>query len=393
MPTILMACTHPYWSCLQVGSQHLARQFADQGWDVVYLSAPITALHLSRLACPEVRTRFKRAIAEPSIHQNSRIRAYTPFSLIAPDGRFVLRDPLVTRNWYQTIIPSMQKILARAGAERVTLLYIDNISYHFLLNYVQHDTSVFRVMDMHDHFPGWRGRAKQLAQKIAPKVDLAVYSAQGLEPYVASLSPRQTFLVPNGVDFEFFQSEKRAHTSPHPLLKKISGPIVLYAGMLDSRLDWGLISHAASTLPEVSFVLAGPATVEFKAWTWPENVHFIGSIPHQELPQLMASATAGIIPFDVQGRIDLIQGIRPLKLLEYMATGLPVVCARWAEVENMHSPAWLYESWEEFVELVDRVVHTEYDPQPSIAFARANDWTRTYTLLMRALPDLPTTKI
>ena len=387
MPTILMACTHPYWSHLQVGSQHLARQFARHGWDVVYLSAPITPLHLPRLASPEVRARFKSAFAEPSSHENGRIQAYTPLSLIAPDGRLFLRDPLVTRNWYRTMIPSLNKILAQAGAERIALLYIDNLSYHFLLDWVQHDTSVFRVMDMHDHFPGWGGRAKQLAEKIARRADLSVYSALGLEPYVASLSPRQTVLVPNGVDFEYFQSSKQAHTSPHPMVKKISGPIALYAGMLDTRLDWGLISHAANNLPEVSFVLAGPTNFGLKTWTWPENVHFVGPVLHQELPQLMASATAGIIPFDVQNRMDLIQGIRPLKLLEYMAAGLPVVCARWAEVERMDSPAWLYESREEFVELVGRAAHGEHDPQSCIAFARANDWGRTYTLLMRALSD------
>ena len=85
--------------------------------------------------------------------------------------------------------------------------------------------------------------------------------------------------------------------------------------------------------------------------------------------------------------MDLIQSIRPLKLLEYIAAELPVVCARWAEVERMDSPAWLYESREEFVELVDRTVHAEHDPQSCIAFARANDWGRTYTLFMQAMSD------
>ncbi len=383
---ILMACIQPYWSCLQLGSQHLARQFARNGWDVVYLSAPITPLHLPRLSNSEVRSRFKSALGKPSSFENSSIQAYTPFALLAPDGRFVLRDPLVTRNWYRTIIPCLQKTLAKAGADQVDLLYLDNLSYHFLLDYVQYDKSVFRVMDIHEHFPGWQDKTRWMAQKIACRADLTVYSAQGLESYVEDLSPRQTALVPNGVDFGFFQSPNTTQKEPHPLLSSIPGPIVLYTGILDSRLDQALIKHAAKDLPRVSFVLAGPEATQLRKASWPPNVHFPGPVAHNELPQLMASATAGIIPFDIQNRLELIQGIRPLKLLEYMAAGLPVICARWPELETMQSPAWLYDNKQEFVQLVHKVLAGEHNPADSLTFAKKHDWSNTFTILMHALP-------
>ncbi len=385
MPTVLMACTHPYWSHLQVGSQHLARQFARHGWDVVYLSAPITPLHLPRLSSPEVRARFKSALTKFSSHENGRIRAHTPFSLLAPDGRPLLRNPAITLHWFRTVVPSLKRTLARLGIHKVHVLYIDNLSYHFLLDSMQHDKSVFRVMDMHEHFPGWQGRAKGLAQKIAQRSDLTVYSAHGLRSYVDSLDPQKTAFVPNGVDFDFFHSARNAYTSPHPLVDNIPKPIALYTGMIDSRLDWRLISHAASNLPNASFVLAGPKDSGFKGWTRPENVYFVGPVSHAELPQLMASATAGIIPFDVHNRMDLIQGIRPLKLLEYMAAGLPVVCARWPEVENMHSPAWLYAHKQEFVDLVHKALVSSSDPGIYTSFASRYDWSFIFYELIKLI--------
>lgn len=386
MPKILMACIQPYWSCLQLGSQHLARQFAKSGWDVFYLSAPVTPLHLPRLSNSEVRSRFKSSFCKPSSHENGRIQAYAPFALIAPDGRPILSDPLVTLNWYRTIIPALQKTLARAGADRVNLLYIDNLSYHFLLDYVQHDKSVLRVMDIHEHFPGWQGKAGRLAQKIASRAEITVYSAKGLKPYVEGLSPRQTLLVPNGVDFEFFQSLNTAQKAPHPLLSSIPGPIFLYTGILDSRLDWELILDAANDLPRVSFVLAGPEATHLRQASWPANVHFPGPVAHSELPQLMASAAAGIIPFDIQNRLELIQGIRPLKLLEYLAAGLPVICARWPEVEAMQSPAWLYDNKQEFVQLVHKAIQQQgFDPAVNKDYARQFDWETSYRLLTAAL--------
>ena len=383
MPKVLMACTHPYWSHLQVGSQHLARQFARHGWDVVYLSAPITALHLPRLSSPEVRARFKYAFAEPSSHENGRIRAFPPFSLIAPDGRPVLRHPLVTRNWYRTMIPSLKKILARAGADRVNLLYIDNLSYHFLLDCVQHDTSVFRVMDMHDHFPGWQGRAKALAQKIAWRADLTVYSAQGLESYVASLSPKQTALVPNGVDFEFFQSASFSD-SHHPVLSSIPDPIILYVGMIDTWVDIDLVVRTARKNPEVSFVFVGPGSTKTEKLS-AQNLYFLGSVSHLDMPRILRSAQAGMIPFDVDKNPDLIKGIRPLKLLEYMAAGLPVICARWPEVENMNSPAWFYKNEQQFDDLVQKAVSQSHDSKPYLDFARGQDWRNAFQLMLEAL--------
>ena len=385
MPNVLMACTHPYWSALQVGSQHLARQFARHGWDVVYLSAPVTPLHLPRLASPEVRARFRSAFATPSIHENGRIQAFTPFSLIAPDGRPILREPLVTRHWYRTMIPSIQRILAKSGASRVDMLYIDNLSNHFLLSHIPHGTSVFRVMDMHERFPGWKGRAKQLAEKIAGRAELTAYSARGLKPYVDSLEPRQAMFLPNGVDADFFSTSSSPAQKRHRLLKDIPDPVVLYTGMIDTRLDFELICTVATQLPHVSFVFAGPLRKRLHLPKLPENVIFIGPVGHGALPQLMHSAQAGIIPFDVTNRLDLIQGIRPLKLLEYMAAGLPVICARWPEVESMDSPARLYDSGQECAEFIGRAVAEGFDPEESRSFARRQDWRVVFDLLVASL--------
>ena len=81
-----MACTHPYWSVLQVGSQHLARQFAKNGWDVHYISAPVTPLHLAGLLIQkaELAERFKCALNLTPIQERGNLFSHIPFSLIAP---------------------------------------------------------------------------------------------------------------------------------------------------------------------------------------------------------------------------------------------------------------------------------------------------------------------
>jgi len=224
-------------------------------------------------------------------------------------------------------------------------------------------------------------------KKVASRADLTIYSALGLKTYVQSLNPRKSLLVPNGVDFGFFQT-RRDSTSRHHALKGIPDPIVLYTGIIDSRFDAGLIRIAAGELSDVSFVFAGPCTLEEGLEDMPENVYFIGPIDHGELPLLMRSAKAGIIPFNVKQKMDLIQGIRPLKLLEYMAAGLPVISARWPEIKQMNSPAWFYNDEQEFVILIEKAVSQTHDPEKYLSFARGNDWSNSFRLMMRALGGL-----
>ncbi|MBC2695557.1 MAG: glycosyltransferase family 1 protein [Desulfobacteraceae bacterium] len=379
-----MGCTHPYWSALQVGSQHLARQFARHGWKVHYFSAPISLLHLPELFSAEVIKRLQCAIQCQTIHANGMIRSYVPFSLIVPAGNCLLRHKVVIHNWFRTMVPPLKSIQHKSGFERISLLYIDNLSYHFLLDQFSYQKSIFRVMDMHERFPGWEGEARNLAQKIARQADVTVYSAQGLEKYVDTLGYSKSALVPNGVDFDFFNFQTSS-AQKHPFFKNIPDPVLLYTGMIDSRLDFRLIRSAAYRLPHVSFVFAGPVGISHRLSDLPANIYLIGPVPHAQLPDLIRSAAAGLIPFDVDNQMDLIQGIRPLKLFEYLAAGIPVISAKWPELERMNSPAWLYENEQEFIEFVHKATDNKYDHMAAMNFAKQHDWKHSFELMLNAL--------
>jgi len=379
--TIVMACSHPYWSSLQVGSQHIARQFARHGWQVHYFSAPISPLHLPKLFAPEVISRFKGSCRNPTLHENGKIHSYIPFSLLAPDGRPLLRSRPVIHNWYKTMLPPLKQLLARSNVGRVDLLYIDNLSYHFLLDVIHYAKSVFRVMDMHERFPGWRGEARRLAKKNATRSDLTIYSAQGLKAYVEALAPPKSLFVPNGVDFEAFEATKTRLSRP-ACLSCVPDPILLYTGMIDARLDFDAIRTVAHRLPQISFVFAGPPDQSRIPLDLPPNVYFTGPVCHAELPSLMQAAVAGLIPFDVNSRLDAIRGIRPLKLFEYMAAGLPVISARWPEIEDIQSPAWFYDDTGQFVELAYKAVKKEFDPEIARSFAEQFDWKYAFERLV-----------
>jgi glycosyltransferase involved in cell wall biosynthesis len=252
-----------------------------------------------------------------------------------------------------------------------------------LLDIIDYKSSLFRVIDEHNRFHGWNNNAKKIAKLIANKCDTIIYSAKGLEHYVSQLNPERSFLVPNGVDLSLFQKHSQfGKFERHSLLKSISDPLILYSGMIDSRIDFRLLKWAALQLPFISFVLIGPFGENAPPRNLPKNIYFLGSVPHKELPSLIHSARAGIIPFDSKNKMKRIRGIRPLKLFEYMAAGIPVITSRWPEIESLQSPAWIYDSKEEFITLINKAVEHSHSQKTFTNFAKRHDWKNVFNQLL-----------
>ena len=71
--------------------------------------------------------------------------------------------------------------------------------------------------------------------------------------------------------------------------------------------------------PELPRVKAAAAGID--------GVHYTGAVPHDRMPAMLASAHVGVAPFDAGAHAPLSLGFywSPLKIFEYMASGLPVV--------------------------------------------------------------------
>ena len=79
-------------------------------------------------------------------------------------------------------------------------------------------------------------------------------------------------------------------------------------------------------LPRVRHAAAGIATVVFT-----------GALPHERMPAALTAADVGVAPFDLDAHGPLSLGFywSPLKIFEYMASGLPVVAPRVARIPSL----------------------------------------------------------
>jgi teichuronic acid biosynthesis glycosyltransferase TuaH len=133
---------------------------------------------------------------------------------------------------------------------------------------------------------------------------------------------RPVGLLPNGCDAAAFAQTPT--TTPAEGLD-VQNPLAVVVGQLSERLDLGLLEAYADTGRPL--LLVGPAlgaetTVRLEALSGRHNVQWVGRVPFSALPAHLAAATVGLTPYvdDAFNRASF-----PLKTLEYLAAGLPVV--------------------------------------------------------------------
>ena len=136
--------------------------------------------------------------------------------------------------------------------------------------------------------------------------------------------PVDVIVVPNGVDVDLFSRPSSDLPKGLP-----EGPFAVYVGVIEGRIDTELLSEVARTSP-LPIVVAGAGDASILAALRSQGVICLGKVDHAQVPGLLQRAAVGLIPHRVT---DLTQSMDPLKLLEYLAAGLPVVSTRVAGAE------------------------------------------------------------
>lgn len=378
----IFACSN-YWSSpIQVGDHQLARQFATSGWQVAFLSIPITPLHLFKSKGTDLGARLSNYFKSGAWDGNLPVWNYVPGALLAPANIPVFRSKWVARHWLNWTVPKLTNLLKKKGFGDVELLYIRDARFFGLVNQLKFKKSVFRIADRDKGFSHFHKSLRELEADLARRVDLVAYSAQSLGDDIAELKATRTLLLPNGVDFTHFS---KTVTEMPPDMSSISRPVVVYVGSLDYWFDWETINDLAKKMPNVSFVLIGPNDKIAGKITNSANVFLLGRKSYQDIPGYLANSDIGIVPFNTRDYQSFVDAINPLKLYEYLAAGLPVVATRWKELETIDSPAKLCNSVDEFESAITCYLKNKPPKAHLRAFAKRYDWSSRYETLVNAL--------
>lgn len=129
-------------------------------------------------------------------------------------------------------------------------------------------------------------------------------------------------VLPNGCDAEGFAA---VDTAPEPADVRLAAPVAGVVGQLSPRIDLGLLEAVADS--GMSLLLVGPATPDidgerFAALVARDDVAWVGPQPFDRLPSYLRLVDVGLTPY---ADTAFNRASFPLKTLEYLAAGRPVV--------------------------------------------------------------------
>ncbi|MBI5215669.1 MAG: glycosyltransferase [Ignavibacteriae bacterium] len=184
-----------------------------------------------------------------------------------------------------------------------------------------------------------------LEKDLLEKVDACFSVSKMLLETRKTISGEDHYL-PQGVDTEHFQVLKGRTPECLQLLPR---PIIGYFGLFASYVDVDLFIQTARKYPNGSVVLLGKTKINLDELFREPNIHYFGEIPFTELPRYASAFEVGLIPFKVN---TLTIAANPLKLLEYMSMGIPVVSTNLPEVARFDSLVSVAQNNEDFVNLI-----------------------------------------
>jgi glycosyltransferase involved in cell wall biosynthesis len=223
-----------------------------------------------------------------------------------------------------------------------------------------------------------------LERRLLQRVDVLVATASSLTASKAPASGK-TYHLPQGVNYAHFATPRPAA----PDIDRLPRPRIGFAGGLSERCDLELLQSLALSFPQGSIVLVGPVLLGGKALSalTAPNVHFLGAKPYAELPAYVQAFDVGIIPYILS---DWTRAVDPLKLLEYLAAGVPVVTTALPEAVKYRSHVHIAGDNSGFVREVRLALDT-LGPEAKasrMAMASQHTWERRAASLTAILEEL-----
>lgn len=179
---------------------------------------------------------------------------------------------------------------------------------------------------------------RRIERRVWREADLVVVPSGPLRRRVRAVGQERVLVVPNAVDVAVFSPSPRG-AEVRSRLGLDGRFVVAFAGSLKGWHDLESVVEAVARLPKkrmASLLVVGDGperpSLEARAESLGVDVRFTGAVPHCEVPVHLAAADAGVASLPPDPALDYFS---PLKAMEYLACGLPIVVAEAGDLGSL----------------------------------------------------------
>jgi len=230
----------------------------------------------------------------------------------------------------------LDELLTDRGAERPLLWYYTPMA----LEYSDHLEPSLVVYDCMDELSGFKFAPPTLLARERQLLEMSdVVFTGGRSLYEAKRRRHaNVHAFPSGVDIDHFARARAATAEPSDQ-QGIGRPRIGYYGVIDERLDYGLIAEAAALRPQYQWVFVGPlAKVGEADLPRAPNLHYLGQKTYDQLPDYLAGWDVAMMPFALN---EATTYISPTKTPEYLAGGRAVISTAVTDVVRTYGDCGL----------------------------------------------------
>jgi len=320
-------------------------------------------------------------------HQGRNLWVYCPVQLLPTWHKI----PAIARFNKHLFIWALQRVVKKLDMKEIILWLFKNRCDYQYLGLFNEKLVVYDSYDKQTAFAGfdegdeWRSSVIGWESRAMRKADIVFAVSGGLFDDAKKFN-ENCYLIPNGVDYDSYQSPINVPVNFN--LARIKRPILGYLGILHYMVDFDLLNYLAESRPDWSILLMGRKLIKvpedkarFAALTEKENVHYVGEIAREEIPAFLQSIDVCLMPLK---KTEINRYADPLKLWEYLAAGKAIVAVDQGIEYHYQNLIKIASDKKGFVNCIEEALR-EKDPQliaERKQAAQENSWDRRVDRMM-----------
>jgi glycosyltransferase involved in cell wall biosynthesis len=319
----------------------------------------------------------------------------------ARDGALVDQPPRLLLSWpnraaWERVVTAVavrrwRKELGRLGSGPL-VAYLFHPRYLAYAETLRPDFLIYSPFDLFSLTPDWTPTLAAAEDRLLRLADITITSSRPTRDALRERTRKPVVCVPNGADPEPFIAGAQA---PEPAdMARIPHPRIGYVGSVNRKVDLPMIATLAEREPAWQFIFVGPVFSHDDV-TGPAlarcrelpNVHFLAARPKEAMPAAMAALDIGIMCYRSGTWMD---AAYPLKLHEYLASGLPVVSADLPAISEFRNLIDMAVGTDEWHHVIRRVLAggAHGSPEARRIEARRNTWNSRVDRITELLAQL-----